>query len=121
MHIGAAAVVERGGIYTLDGLVEHAEHLVTVLDIRDHICRVDSCKRLIVTVFQFRAGTYGKRVVRSCHIDLQLGNQGLRKAGRHELGQDLVISQFRINDILKSILLDELVEILRRNDYASRN
>ena len=53
-HIGLRVPIINRGINSLDGTSQHAKHLVLILKIRNHIGRVDTCKGLIMGVFQQR-------------------------------------------------------------------
>ena len=61
LYVGPAAVVEDRGIDTLDGLSKHTQHLVPVLDKRDHICRIYARERLVAAVLELRARTHSQR------------------------------------------------------------
>ena len=59
-HVGLGVAVEYRGIYALDGvdafdrLEQQAQHLVLVVDVGDHVGRVDAGEGLIVCVFEQR-------------------------------------------------------------------
>ena len=56
----AAAEIYRC-VDTLYGLSQKSEHLVLVVCKGNHVCGVDSCKRLVVAVFQLGTGPYRQR------------------------------------------------------------
>ena len=51
-HIGLGVTIINRGIDGLDGTSQHTQHFILVFKIRNHISRVDTCERLVVTVFQ---------------------------------------------------------------------
>ena len=53
-HIGFRILVIDGGIDTLDGAGQHAQHLVLVVETGYHVGGVDAGERLVVTVFKQR-------------------------------------------------------------------
>ena len=54
LHVGLRVAEEHRCIYPLDGIAEHAEHLVLVVQIGNHVRVVDSGEGLVVRVFEQR-------------------------------------------------------------------
>ena len=53
-HISLRILVIDRGIDTLNGTGQHTQHLVFVVEIRNHIGAVDTSKRLVVGIFKQR-------------------------------------------------------------------
>ena len=105
-------------IHTLDSLGQQPQLLVLIFGMRNHISRIHSGKRLIIRIFQLGGRSYGKRFRAVAYENAQGIYQFFRQGGSHELGQNLIVSQFRIDDILQTVFLDETGEILGGNDQS---
>ena len=106
----------HGGVNALDGLGEEPEFLVLVLHGRNHVGGIYACKRLIVRIFQFGGGTYGKG--RTDHPDKgpQCLDEVRGQVGGHKLGEDFRIRDVRIDHILETVFQNETVEVFRSDD-----
>ena len=85
LDISSAACEIGRGIDALYGLGNLPEHPVLVLDKRTHVCGIHSRKRLIITVFQFRAGPDSHGAVQGRDERPQLLQQFSRKDRGDEL------------------------------------
>ena len=121
MDICPCSVIVSRSVDALYGFVEHTEHLLSVLGIRNHVSGINSGERLVIAVLELRAGPDRKRSVHSLEIGSQLCDKLLRKTRGHEFGEYLVVRKFGVDYILETVLLDELVEIVGADDYRSRD
>ena len=61
LHISLAVAEINRSIYSFDGIGQHTEHFIFIIQIGNHIGIIDSGKRLIVRVLQQRRRTDGER------------------------------------------------------------
>ena len=61
LHISLAVTEVYRSIHSLDGIGKHTQHLIAVVQIRNHIRIVNPRKRLIMGIFQQRRRTDGNR------------------------------------------------------------
>ena len=53
-HVSLRIAIEHRSIDTLDGTGQHLQHLILIFQIRNHIGRINTGKRLIVGIFEQR-------------------------------------------------------------------
>ena len=120
-HISLGIAIEHRGIHTLDGTRQHLKHLILVLKIRYHIGGIDSCKRLIVGIFEKRAGTDGYRTLRRLEKGEEVGYQCVGQLCSEEMSQDFVIACIAQSYGIEIVALHECIEDIGTKDNCLRN
>ena len=90
-HIGFRVLVIDRGIDTLDGTGKHAQHLVLVLQVGNHIGGVDAGEWLVVRVLQQGAGAHGDRCLDGLEEGEEVGYQRIGQLCPHEVLQDFLV------------------------------
>ena len=120
-HISLGIAIEHRGIHTLDGTRQHLKHLILVLKIRYHIGGIDSCKGLIVGIFEKRAGTDGYRTLRRLKKGEEVGYQCVGQLCSEEMSQDFVIACIAQSYGIEIVALHERIEDIGTKDNCLRN
>ena len=105
----------------LDGFEQQAEHLVLVIDVGDHVGRVDAGERLVVGVFELRRRADGQRRADRADVALQGVAQPGRECRADELRKDLLVGEILRDDVFQSVVADEVVEVLRGDHHRPRD
>ena len=103
------AEVDRS-IYSLDGIAQHAQHLVLVVQIGNHVGVVDAGEGLVVRVFQQRGRTDGKRRLHHVEEGEEVLHQAVGQLCFEEVAQDDVIVGIGQGYLIQIVGIHKLVE-----------
>ena len=120
-HVSLGIMIEHRCIHTLDGTSQHLEHHLLVIKRWNHISRIDSGKRLVVRVFQQRTGTNGYRTLGGIEKRDEVVAQTLWQLGFQEAVQYLFVCRIAQGNVIKIVLVHELVEQIRTKHQRFRN
>ena len=121
LHIRLAVLIVYRCIYPLDGITQHPVHGFLVFQIRNHIGRIDTGKRLVMRVFQQARRTDGDR--RAHHIEegQEVFHQPFRQAGTEEGIQDHLIGCITQGYLIQVVCIHELVEDVGTEHHRLRD
>ena len=120
-HISLGIPVINRGIHTLDSLCKHTEHYLHILYVRYHICRIDTCKWLIVAILKKRRRTNGKRALCGIDEDFTVTTHILRELSLKECLKYLFVRSIAECNRIKVVLFHELVEDVGTQHHSLRN
>ena len=110
LHVGLAVLIIYRSIYSLDGVAQHAKHLILVVQIRNHVRRVDAGKGLVVRIFKQTGRTDGYRRLHRIEKREEILHKPvgqLRAEKRPQYGFIVGIAQ---RHLIKLVRVHELIE-----------
>ena len=110
LHVCFRVVVIDRCVDTLDGVFEHLQHGFPVVEVRNHVGGIDSCKGLVVAVLQQAAGTYGDGAAGGVDEGFAVGNQSVGKCGFTEGLEDGGVGDVRKCQGIQGVTVHELFE-----------
>ena len=110
LHVGFGVSEVDGGVNTLDRVAQHAEHLVLVVQVGNHVRIVNAGKGLVVRVFEQRRRTDGDGRLHHVEEGEEVLDQAVGQLGLEEIAQDGVVVRIRQGYLVEVIGLHELVE-----------
>ena len=120
-HVCLGIAIEYRGIHALDGTGEHLEHLILIVEIRNHIGGIDAGERLIVGIFEQRTGTDGDRTLRCLEEGEEVGYQRIGQLRMEEVLQDFIIAGIAQGYRIEIVAHHELVEDIGTEHHGLRN
>ena len=109
-HIGLRVLVVHRGIDTLDGTGQHAQHLVLVVQVGNHIGGVDACEGLVVGVFEQRRASDRDGALHRIEEGKEVGYQCIGQLCLQEVLQYLLVRGVAQRNAPQVVLVHELVE-----------
>ena len=110
LHVGLRVAEVDRSIYSLDGIAQHAQHLVLVVQIGNHIGVVDTGEGLVVRVFQQRGRTDGKGRLHHIEEGKEVLHQAVGQLGFEEVAQDDVIVGIGQGYLIQIVGIHKLIE-----------
>ena len=121
MHVGFTILIIYGSIYSLDGIAQHAEHFVLIVQIRNHVSGIDSGKGLVVGVFQQTGGTDSNRCLYRIEEGKEVFYQPVGQLGTKEGAENHVVGRITQGYLVQLVGVHELIENIGTEDYGFRN
>ena len=121
LHVGLAILIIYGGIHTLDGIAQHAEHLVLVVQIGNHVSGIDTGKRLVVGVFQQAGRTDGNGGLDGIEEGEKVFHQTVGQLGPEESLQNHVVGGIAQGYLVQLVGVHELIEHIGTKHHGFRN
>lgn len=97
------------------------EHLILILQIRNHIGGIDAGERLVVRILKKRTGTDGYRTLRGLEEGEEVGYQGIRQLRMQEVLQYLFIAGIAQRYRIKVVIHHECIKDVGTEHHRLRN
>ena len=121
LHVGFRVAEEHRGIHTFDGVGEHAQHFIFVIQIRNHVRVVDAGEGLVVRVFQQGRGADGNGRLHHVEEGEEVLHQPVGELGFQEIAEDDVIVHIAQSHLVEVVRVHELVEHVRAEHHRFRD
>ena len=120
-HVSLGVAVIDRSIDALDSRGEHTQHLVLVVEVGNHIRRIDTGERLVVAVLKQRAGTNGDGTVRSLKEGEEVGNITVGQLRLQEVLKDDFVRRITKRNVIEIVLLHKLIEDIGAEHHGLRD
>ena len=120
LHVRLAVFVVHRSIDPLDGIAQHAEHLILVVEIRNHVGRVDAGEGLVVRIFEQAGRTDGYRRLHRLEEGEEILHQTVGELGAEEGAQDGLVVSIAQGYLIKLVGVHKLVEHVSTKHHRFR-
>ena len=121
LHIGFTIPKINGSINAFDCIGKHTQHLIPIVQIRNHISVIDSGKRLIVRIFQQRRRTDSNRRFHHIKESKEVLYQSVRQFCFQEISQYRIIIRIRKRNLIQIVNVHKFIEYVRTKHHCLRN
>ena len=111
-HIGLAVGIEYRGVDGFHGIEHQPQHLLLVVESRNHVGRIDAGEGLIVRIFEQARRTHGNRFAHHVEEGQQVGLQLVGELGLEELLQNLFVGYIGERHLIEVVALHKGVEYI---------
>ena len=121
LHICLTVAEINRRIYAFNGIGQHTEHLIFIIQIRNHIGIIDSCKRLIVGVLKQGRRTNGDRRLHHIEESKEVFNQTVGQLRFQEVFQNRIVISIGKGNLIQIIAIHKLVEYIGTKHHCFRD
>ncbi len=122
-HIRLTILIKHRSIHRLDRIAQISYHLILITHIRNHVCRINTRKGLILRILQQARRTNSNRTRHSINKNKEIARQPFGQLSRQKMSQYLLIRNITKRHIIQVVSLHKLIKDIstQHHRFGSRN